>query len=133
MDSHPATWTRFLYGVSWQDPALYDVVLNMEDLSVEGAVATLAGMTRLHDFRPTPESRKAFDDLLLASGVWSALTVDRRTRSANVRVSADAGTVLVTGSAGSARVLAAVGEVAAVVPGVRKVENEVGVGGDWQW
>lgn len=71
MDSHPATWTRFLYGVSWQDPALYDVVLNMEDLSVEGAVATLAGMTRLHDFMPTPESRKAFDDLLLASEVWS--------------------------------------------------------------
>ncbi len=133
LDVQLGKWTKFLYGVSWQDPALYDVVLNTEDLSVEGAVATLAGMTRLDDFRPTPESRRAFDDLLLASEVWSALTVDPRTRPANVRVSAGAGAVLVTGSAGSARVLAAIDEVAAAVPGVLSVENEAGVGGGWQW
>ena len=133
LDVQLSKWTKFLYGVSWQDPALYDVVLNTEDLSVEGAVATLAGMTRLDDFRPTPESRRAFDDLLLASEVWSALTVDPRTRSANVRVSADSGAVLVTGSAGGAKVLAAIDEVAAAVPGVRSVESEAGVGGSWQW
>jgi osmotically-inducible protein OsmY len=133
LDVQLAKWTRFLYGVSWQDPALYDVVLNMEELTVEGAVATLAGMTRLDGFRPTPESRRAFDDLLLASEVWSALTADPRTRSANVRVNAEAGSVVVTGSAGSTRALAAIAEVAAAVPGVTQVENEVGVGGGWQW
>jgi osmotically-inducible protein OsmY len=41
--------------------------------------------------------------------------------------------VLVTGSAGGARVLAAIDEVAAAVPGVTDVMNEVGVGGGWQW
>jgi osmotically-inducible protein OsmY len=133
LDVQLAHWTKFLYGVSWQDPALYDVVLNLEELGVEGAVATLAGMARLDGFRTTPESRKACEDLLLASEVWSALTVDRRTRSANVRVSADSGAVFVTGSAGSAKVLAAVEEVAAEVPGVTAVESEVGVGGSWQW
>jgi cytidylate kinase len=133
LDVQLAKWTRFLYGVSWQDPALYDVILNTEELTVEGAAATLAGMTRLDDFRPTPESRRAFEDLLLASEVWSALTTDRRTGSANVRVSADAGRVLVTGSAGGARVLTAIDEVAAAVPGVTDVMNEVGVGGGWQW
>lgn len=133
LDVQLAKWTRFLYGVSWQEPSLYDVVLNLDDLSVEGAVATLADMARLDDFRPTDESRKAFGDLLLASEVWSALTVDQRTRSANVRVSADDGSVLVTGSAGNARVVAAVDEVAAGVAGVCRVENEVGVGGGWQW
>jgi hypothetical protein len=81
------------------------VVLHLEDLTLGGAVATLVGMTRLDDFRPTPESRKAFDDLLLASEVWSALTMDQHTRSANIRVLADDGSVLVTGSAGSERVV----------------------------
>ena len=133
LDVQLTKWTKFLYGVAWQDPALYDVVLNLEELSVEGAVATLVGMTRLDDFRATPDSRKALDDLLLASEVWSALTVDAHTRSANVRVSADDGSVFVTGSAGSDRVLTAIEAVAAAVPGVREVQSEVGVGGTWQW
>jgi hypothetical protein len=58
-----AKWTKSLYGVSWRDPALYDAVLNVEQVSVEGAVATLAGMTRLDEFRTTPESRAVLDDL----------------------------------------------------------------------
>jgi osmotically-inducible protein OsmY len=133
LDLQLAKWTRFLYGVSWQDPALYDVVLNLEALGVEGAVGTLAGMTRLDEFRPTPETRTALDDLLLAGDVWSALTADERTRSANVRVAAAGGDVYVTGSAGSERVVAAIEPVAASVPGVREVHSEVGVGGQWQW
>src|SRR5512137_1789977 len=48
-------------------------------------------MTRLDDFRPTPESRKAFDDLLLAGEVWSAPTVDRHPRSADRSASAVTG------------------------------------------
>jgi osmotically-inducible protein OsmY len=90
-------------------------------------------MTRLDDFRPTPESRKAFDDLLLASEVWSSLTTDQHTRSANIRVVADDGSVLVTGSAGSERVVKAILEVAGRVPGAAEVSSEVGVGGHWQW
>ena len=115
-------------------PSLYDVVLNMEDLSVEGAVATLAGMTRLDDFRPTPESRRAFDDLLLASEVWSALTVDhahavgeraclRRRRVGARRPARRAAPRCWRRSPRSPPPCRACVEV----------ENEVGVGGSWQW
>ena len=133
LDGQLAKWTRTLYGVDWQDPSVYDVVLNLEALSVAGAVATLAGMTRLDEFQPTPQSRKAFDDVLLASVAWSALAMDAHTRSANIQVVADGGTVYVTGSAAGGKVVAAIGEVAAQVPGVSEVRNEVGVGSDWQW
>ena len=133
LDVQPANWTRFFYGVDWQDPSLYDVVLDLEDLRVEGAVATVADMTRLDDLRPTPASRKALVDQLLSSEVWAALTADARTRSANVRVAADDGAVFITGSAGNERVLSAIDEVAARVPGVTLVRSEVGVGRDWQW
>ena len=102
-------------------------------LSVEGAVATLAGMTRLDDFRRTAVSRKAFEDPLLGSEVWSALTVDECTRSAHVRVAADDGAVLITGSAGNERVLRPIVEIAERVPGVIGVQSGAGVGGQWQW
>jgi osmotically-inducible protein OsmY len=56
-----------------------------------------------------------------------------RTRSANIRVTADVADVLTTGSADKAKALDAITEVAGAVPGVARVENEVGVGGHWQW
>ncbi len=133
LDIQLIKWTRFLYGVEWQDPSLYDVVLNVDHIDVDGAATTLAQMTRLADFQPTDESRKAFDDLLLSSSVWAALTKDQRTSSANIRVAADAGAVLITGVAANARVTNAVQEVAERVDGVRKVDSQVGVGNSWSW
>jgi osmotically-inducible protein OsmY len=133
LDVQLAKWTRFLYGVDWQDPGLYDVVLNLEHVSVKEAAATLAAMTRLAAFQPTPQARKAFADLLLSSTVWAALTADPRTRSANIRVAADDGAVFISGSAGNERVLRAVTELAAQVPGVTGVTSEAGVGAHWQW
>jgi osmotically-inducible protein OsmY len=90
-------------------------------------------MTELPQFRPTPELRKAYDDLVLSTRVWEALSDDARTRSANVRVAADAGAVFVTGSADGAKVVEAVDVVAAAMPGVTSVTNEVSLGGHWQW
>lgn len=126
-------WTRFLYGVDWQDPSLYDVVLRVDRVGVEGAADTIVVMTALAPFQPGEESRKAFSDLLLGSTVWAALTAHPRTRQANVRVSADDGAVYVTGSADNGRTLAAIDEVAGAVPGVARVDNQVGVGGHWRW
>jgi cytidylate kinase len=133
LDAQLMKWTRFLYGVDWQDPSLYDVVLNLDRLSVDGAAATLAAMTRLDDFQPTEESRKAYEDLYMSSVVWAALTKDERTRGANIRVGADAGNVLITGVAANVSVVNAIREVAERVEGVRQVDNQVGVGSNWSW
>ena len=133
LDTQLAKWTQFLYGVDWQDPSLYDVVLNLDRVSVEGGVATIAQMTRLPEFQPTAESRKAFEDLCLSSEVWAALSRDDRTKGANIRVSADAGTVFVTGVAVNYEAVNLIPEVAAAVDGVQKVDNQVGVGKDWSW
>jgi len=133
LDLQLAKWARFLYGVEWQDPTLYDVVINLDRVSEDGAAATLAQMTRLEEFQPTPESRKAFADLYLSSMVWEALSKDGRTKSANIRVHADGETVIVTGAATNYETADAVQEVAAQVDGVGDVDNQVGVGRDWSW
>jgi osmotically-inducible protein OsmY len=133
LDLQLMKWTRFLYGVDWQDPSLYDVVLNLDHLSVEAAVATLAGMTRLEDFQPTDASRKAYDDLYLSSVVWAALTKDVHTKSANIRVGADNGTVFITGGAPNKGAVNAIRDVAEKVTGVRDVDSQVGVGSNWSW
>lgn len=50
-----------------------------------------------------------------------------------MRVAADGADVFITGSADNARALDAISEVAGAVPGVAHVDNQVGVGGHWQW
>ena len=126
-------WTKFLYGVDWEDPLLYDVVLRVDRVGVEGTADTIVRMTDLPQFRPTDESRKAYADLVLSTRVWEALSDDSRTRSANVRVAADGGDVFVTGSADAGKVVEAIDAVAAAVPDVTSVTNEVTLGGHWQW
>ena len=43
LDVQLAKWTRFLYGVDWQDPSLYDVVLDLDRMSVEDAADDARG------------------------------------------------------------------------------------------
>jgi cytidylate kinase len=133
LDGQLGKWTKFLYAVDWNDPALYDVVLNLEYMTVDGAVDAIEAVSRLEDFADTEESRKAFADLLLSSVVWAALNKDPRTREATVQVAADDGSVYVTGSAEHQQTLTAISDVAAGVDGVREVTSEVGVGRNWQW
>jgi cytidylate kinase len=126
-------WTQGLYGVDWQEPSLYDVVLNLEHMCIESAVEMIVRITELPDYTPTPEARQAFEDLLLASLVWAELTKNQFTRSADVRVTADRGVITVSGKATSHKIIDMIPLIAQEVPGVKEVRSEVGVGSDWMW
>jgi cytidylate kinase len=39
MDEDRRKWTRFLYGVNWEDASLYDIVLNLEQLNLDEAIS----------------------------------------------------------------------------------------------
>jgi hypothetical protein len=128
VDKARSKWTAFFYGVEWEDPSLYDVVLNLERMSVADACDVVARMTELDTFKPTPQSMKAMRDLTLASLVWAALAKDTRTAAADVRVVADDGVVTITGTTGSQPVVEAIPLVAREVEGVKEVKCEVGIG-----
>ena len=53
LDSKANKWTQDLYGINWQDPSLYDVVLNLEKMSIDSAISLVAHMADLPDFKPT--------------------------------------------------------------------------------
>jgi hypothetical protein len=126
-------WMRFLYGLEWGDPALYDLVLNLEKMSIDTACGALIYITGQHEFKPTAESEKALKDLTLSSRVWALLASNAHTRAALVKVAADDGTVVISGSAGSEKVIHAMTTVAQQVEGVKEIKSEVGIGGDWYW
>lgn len=125
VDKDRAKWVRLLYGVDWNDPTLYDVVLNLERISIPRACEIIAQMAEMGDFRPTAESLQAVEDMALGSLVWAVLNRDPRTASADVKVTASSGILRVTGTGLSAAVLEAIPEVASLIDGVKEVRSEV--------
>jgi len=124
MDSQRKDWTLFLYGVDWLDPSLYDLTINLATLDVEGAVDIVAATAERGVFQATPESRKAMEDLYLASCVRSALAADHRTASVAVEVTADGGVVCLKGRIRPSSAIDAVLEIAGKVEGVRELNQE---------
>ncbi len=118
-DEERRSWTRFLYGVDWEDPSLYDVVINLEQTSIAEACEVLTGLARLEGFAITAERRATIQDFVLANRVWAALGLDQGTANLEVEVRAHAGTVFVQGFVGSQRAIREVERVAGQVPGVR--------------
>lgn len=133
VDKERSRWTHFLYGLEWQDPVLYDWVLNLDSISIENACELVACRIKLDDYKSTPESQKAFEDALLSSRVWASLAKEERTRVASVQVTADSGVVTLSGSLGSKKTLEAILQIANQVTGVKSTINHLGIGTDWYW
>ena len=124
VDNERRKWTRFLYGVKWEDPANYDVVLNVEYLGVSGACAAILRITELEQFQPTAESAQAVENHALSSLVVAALAMDERTGGGDFRVIAQDGVVTIEGLVKLQQIADNVVDVASAVPGVRKVVNQ---------
>jgi hypothetical protein len=125
VDKERRQWTRFLFDVDWDDPALYDVVLNLGRMSIATACDTVVHLTERDEFTPIAASMKAMQDLTLSSQAAAVLARDPRTRGAAVQVVADDGMVTVTGTTQSPSVLEAIPAVVRQVAGVTAVRSEV--------
>lgn len=133
VDNERRKWSRFLYGIDWENPELYDAVLNLERLTLDGACSTIIRMTELNEFKMTPASQRSLEDATLGSRVWAGLAKNEITRNASVRVSVDSGQVIIEGSVGSQKVVDAISRIAGQVEGIREIRNRVGIGTDWYW
>ncbi|MBN1847563.1 MAG: cytidylate kinase family protein [Deltaproteobacteria bacterium] len=133
IDKERQKWTRFLYGVNWEDPQLYDAVFNLEQMNVSGICDLIVRMTELGVFKVTDQSKQVFEDLSLSSKVWAALAKDKRTRAVAIDIVSRNGQVTVSGSVGSEKTIEAITQLAKKVQGVTNVRNELGVGADWYW
>ena len=128
VDRERVRWTRFLYGVEWTDPTLYDLVLNLAQISIRTACDILSFMAELPEFKPTPESLRAMDDLILSGRVRAALSQDPRTKASDLTVIVKDRVAMISGTTGSAAVVDAIPIVAGQVEGIKDVTCEVGIG-----
>jgi len=89
-------WARAMYGSTGEESSDYDVVVNVERMTVPNAASSLLGMCQLPEFQMTPASRRQLEDRLLAARARLLLAQDPRTDRFSFNVSAHHGTLTVT-------------------------------------
>ncbi len=119
-DTEKAGRMRYLYEVDVRDPALYDLVISTEKLSIDAAVELIAGVLQRPDMATTPASQQIVADRALASRVQVALATHPETRRYRITVEAKTGVVTLEGTAAMDEAV----ELARGVVGVRDVKTQ---------
>jgi cytidylate kinase len=93
VDNERIRWTQFIYGVDWSDPSIYDLVINLENMSMQTACATIAAIAKQPEFELTDAAKKAIVDFQLACRVKIALATNALTRELDLHLKAANGTI----------------------------------------
>ena len=121
MDEDRRKWTRFLYGVDWTDPSLYDLVLNLEQMTLIEACDVICLLAQSACFQATRETQAELENLALASHVKANLAKNPESSELQFQVRAQEGRVFMEGSIDSPVQAKRIGRFVASVPGVRSV------------
>jgi osmotically-inducible protein OsmY len=130
-DDERAGFLRFAFGVDWEDPARYDLVLNMDKLTLDLAVSTVMHMVRSPQVPgASPADLAALETRALASRAEAALVAanigGRYAPTLFVSV-VGPGRVRVSGQVDTAAQRTEAAQVLAAVKGMVAVENEIQV------
>jgi len=124
-DHAHATRMHQLFGVTWGDPVLYDIVLNTDRLSVHSCVEQIRQLSQRPEFQESEASRQLLANMTLASRVRSALKDNETTQEVNITIEAQKGRVILKGIVVNAHEQAEVEKVTSMVSGVAGVENRL--------
>jgi len=126
MDDERRSWTRFLYGVEWGDPALYDLVINLEKVCCDAACEMVSLLAASPDFEATGEDRKRLEAMFLQAHVKAKLYLNPRIAAAadGIEVLLEDGTVRLRGLVPSTGMLQEVIRTVESLPEVEEVDTE---------
>jgi cytidylate kinase len=67
-------WSKALYGIDTADSSLYDLVIHINQITVDHAVDIICDTVKLDEFRTTKESQKLIEDVYMNALVINAVT-----------------------------------------------------------
>jgi cytidylate kinase len=73
IDVERGKWSTYLYGIDTRSAELYDIVLHIDCLGVDGSADLLYNLAKRPCFQTTPESKNKLKDLLISAKAYSAI------------------------------------------------------------
>lgn len=121
LDDDLENWARFLHGVTLTSPQHFDVVFNLQNMSIQSASAFLCAMLQSPEFQPTPASLGAMKNLWLAAQARDRLMRDERTGWADLNLTAQDGRITITYMPSQSGVARAIPEVLSDLEGAGEI------------
>ncbi len=113
-----------VFGADWRDPSRYDMVLNIAQMTLDTAAHLIVEAAQGEDYRPTPKSEQAFQDLTISARVQATLITSPKTRNLAITVQVDRGKVRVSGVLVQSDLEEEIVRLIERVPGVTQVSAE---------
>jgi cytidylate kinase len=124
VDQRRAKWSRQMFGVDWNEPSLYDLMVNLGQMTVDAAARMIAETLGREDARPTDACLEEFRNFVLERRVVAELYFKSPFNADIVRVRANRGQVLLSGGSAFEGSKRAVVEFVAQVVGAENVVVE---------
>jgi cytidylate kinase len=124
LDRRRANWMMWLHGVDANDPTGFDLVVNLEHISIPEACA-IAAQTANRCFQTTPESQRIMDDLALTTEIRAVIGVDSGISDDRIEVEAKDGVVSIRANVRSLSDADDVRKLVQQIPGVREVQTKL--------
>jgi len=124
IDQERKQWGLALYGIDLWDSSNYDLVINVDKITVDNAVDTICNAAGWEQFKTTPESQSALDELALAATMKAKLLPVLL----EVEVTVRKGTAFVKGKTNldtEARAREEIREIADAIPGVADLKIDL--------
>jgi cytidylate kinase len=97
VDERRKQWTKFFYHVDWTDPFLYDMVINLENLSLDTACGMIMYALSQPEFQSSPEKKKAVENFALSCQIKAKIALNERTKGIGLDVEVKDGNVRIQG------------------------------------
>jgi hypothetical protein len=97
VDERRKQWTKFFYHVDLTDPFLYDMVINLENLSIDTACGMIMYALDQPEFKDTGAKHKAIENFALACQIKAKIALNERTRGIELDVEVKDGNVHIQG------------------------------------
>jgi cytidylate kinase len=121
VDDHRVKWARYMYGRDIRNTLLYDLILNLGNMSLKAACGILECIMSEKDFQASLESRAEVERLYLATCVEVALVTDPRIQNLEISAAVYGDGIHLTGPYLEERDFSIVKEVAGGVAGERNI------------
>lgn len=118
-------WVKHFYNIDRRDPSLYDLVINLDHISIESACDTICTLASQKEFQPSPGSRRRMDSLLLSTKVRSIIAAEGNVNDDSIEVEAEGGTIILKGTAHSMPDADRIRELVHGIPGVTDIKSEM--------
>ena len=126
VDDERVRWARFMFARDLRDPQYYDLHLNLGHMSLKAMCGICERVMAEEEFKAIHETRTQVEQLFLAASVEAALITDPRTHALEIAAKVEDGVLSLSGPYLKGAEVKTVMEIAATVPGVKKVRYTPG-------